>query len=274
MTVEVWMRPAASVTGIRWTRCTPRSNFSRLQAPLPWTAKTTSLKPPWPVRWLPISSIRQRWRSAYFAYIRNRSAAKRAASSPPAPARISTKTLFSSAGSLGRSSARSCCSRVVSARPQIDQLGVGQLPQLGVPAVVAQDVLGFLDAGEHALVGAEGGDDLFQLGPRLGQPGVLGAAARRAGGGLGELSPQVLVPTLDRAQLIEHRRASRDVGDREWASPDGNGSDTPGARDGHRGPACRTRRYACAGGLRPYLRWKRSTRPAVSTSFCLPVKKG
>src|SRR5205814_126525 len=26
--------------------------------------------------------------------------------------------------------------------------------------------------------------------------------------------------------------------------------------------------------LRPYLRWKRSTRPAVSTSFCLPVKNG
>ena len=31
--------------------------------------------------------------------------------------------------------------------------------------------------------------------------------------------------------------------------------------------------YADTGG-RLYLRWKRSTRPAVSTSFCLPVKKG
>ena len=27
-------------------------------------------------------------------------------------------------------------------------------------------------------------------------------------------------------------------------------------------------------GFLPYLRWNRSTRPAVSISFCLPVKKG
>ncbi len=28
VTVEVWMRPLASVTGTRWTRCTPLSNLS------------------------------------------------------------------------------------------------------------------------------------------------------------------------------------------------------------------------------------------------------
>ena len=38
-----------------------------------------------------------------------------------------------------------------------------------------------------------------------------------------------------------------------------------------RGPA---RPDYVGNGFRPYLRWKRSTRPAVSTSFCLPVKKG
>jgi len=31
---------------------------------------------------------------------------------------------------------------------------------------------------------------------------------------------------------------------------------------------------AVAAGFFPYLRWNRSTRPAVSISFCLPVKNG
>ena len=30
VTAEVWMRPEASVSGTRWTRCTPDSYFSRL----------------------------------------------------------------------------------------------------------------------------------------------------------------------------------------------------------------------------------------------------
>ena len=32
---EVWMRPCASVSGTRWTRCTPDSNFSRANGPRP-----------------------------------------------------------------------------------------------------------------------------------------------------------------------------------------------------------------------------------------------
>ena len=32
---EVWMRPCASVAGTRCTRCTPDSNFSRENTPLP-----------------------------------------------------------------------------------------------------------------------------------------------------------------------------------------------------------------------------------------------
>src|SRR5256885_4030041 len=43
------MRPLDSVTGTRWTRWTPRSNFSRLHAPRPWTKKMMSLRPPTPV---------------------------------------------------------------------------------------------------------------------------------------------------------------------------------------------------------------------------------
>ena len=47
---DVWMRPCDSVTGTRWTRCTPPSNFSRAQGaspgpgvPLAFTATCTSL---------------------------------------------------------------------------------------------------------------------------------------------------------------------------------------------------------------------------------------
>ena len=43
---EVWMRPCASVSGTRCTRCTPDSNFSLANAPRPRISATISLKPP------------------------------------------------------------------------------------------------------------------------------------------------------------------------------------------------------------------------------------
>src|ERR687897_476778 len=43
---EVWMRPPLSVTGTRWTRWTPLSNFNRANTPWPETDAITSLKPP------------------------------------------------------------------------------------------------------------------------------------------------------------------------------------------------------------------------------------
>src|SRR4029450_10038734 len=107
------MRPEASVTGTRCTRWTPRSNFSRLHAPRPWTNRITSLNPPTPVGLASITSTRQRWRSAYFVYMRVRSAANSAASSPPAPARISTKKFFSSFGSPANRSRFSSSSSTV-----------------------------------------------------------------------------------------------------------------------------------------------------------------
>src|SRR5437667_2163791 len=117
VTVEVWIRPLDSVTGTRCTRWTPRSNFRRLQAPRPWMNRITSLNPPTPVALASITSTRHRWRSAYFVYMRLSSAAKRAASSPPAPARISTNTFFSLFGSRGsrsrfRSSSSVACRAV------------------------------------------------------------------------------------------------------------------------------------------------------------------
>ena len=72
--------------------------------------KTHSLKPPIPFSLTSIISIFQRLDSAYLEYIRKSSAAKRAASSPPAPALISTITFFSSIGSLGIRRTFSSCS--------------------------------------------------------------------------------------------------------------------------------------------------------------------
>ncbi len=66
----------------------------------------TSLVPPEPFSLTFRTSTRQPWRSAYLEYMRNRSAAKSAASSPPAPARISSTTFFASLGSFGTSSTR------------------------------------------------------------------------------------------------------------------------------------------------------------------------
>ena len=40
------MRPEASVSGTRWTRCTPDSNLSLANTPRPRTSATISLKPP------------------------------------------------------------------------------------------------------------------------------------------------------------------------------------------------------------------------------------
>ena len=101
--VDVWMRPLASVAGTRCTRCTPLSYFSWLYTRFPSIDAMASLMPPMPVSLKVITSIFQPWRSAKRLYMRNSSPAKSAASSPPVPARISSRTFFSSFGSLGSS---------------------------------------------------------------------------------------------------------------------------------------------------------------------------
>ena len=100
---EVWIRPEDSVSGTRWTRWVPASNFRRDHAPAPSISALTSLTPPSSVMFsLTMDSVQPR-RSAYMVYIRSRSAANSAPSSPPMPARISRMTFFSSLGSLGSS---------------------------------------------------------------------------------------------------------------------------------------------------------------------------
>ena len=64
-----------------------------------------SFNPPTPVSLTESTSGRQPCRSENLLYMRKRSAANRAASSPPVPARISNTTFFSSFGSFGTSKA-------------------------------------------------------------------------------------------------------------------------------------------------------------------------
>ena len=68
---EVWIRPCDSVTGTRWTRCTPPSHFSRDHTPFPpsgmprlFTATETSLYPPRSDSCASSTSVTQPCRSA------------------------------------------------------------------------------------------------------------------------------------------------------------------------------------------------------------------
>src|SRR5437016_11739519 len=70
---------------------------------LPSMMAITSFSPPTPDSEVESTSTFHLCVSAYRVYMRNISAAKSVASSPPVPARISRMTFFSSLGSLGRS---------------------------------------------------------------------------------------------------------------------------------------------------------------------------
>mmetsp|Transcript_11654 Transcript_11654/g.30363 ORF Transcript_11654/g.30363 Transcript_11654/m.30363 type:complete len:307 (+) Transcript_11654:263-1183(+) len=87
--VLVWMRPIFSVAGTRCTRWTPDSYRNVGSAPNPRRSTAASLHPPDGASLRPSSSTVHCRRAAYDVYIPNRSRAKRAASSPPAPARTS-----------------------------------------------------------------------------------------------------------------------------------------------------------------------------------------
>ena len=92
------------MAGTRCTRCTPDSYFKVPYTLSPVTEQIISLKPPAaPSLALDTSSF-QPFVSQYLEYIRNRSPAKMAASSPPVPPRISRIAFRSSCGSAGTSS--------------------------------------------------------------------------------------------------------------------------------------------------------------------------
>ena len=108
---DVWMRPCVSVAGTRCTRCTPDSQRIAPNAPAPETLNTASFTPPSVPSECEIVSRRQPARSMNRVYMRKRSAANSAASSPPVPARISMIALRSSSGSCGSSAGLSRTSR-------------------------------------------------------------------------------------------------------------------------------------------------------------------
>ena len=100
----MWTRPCVSVAGTRCTRCTPDSYFSMPYTPSPVMLKIISLNPPTAPSLKLLTAIFHPFVSMNFEYIRKRSPANSAASSPPVPPRISIITFLSSSGSAGISS--------------------------------------------------------------------------------------------------------------------------------------------------------------------------
>ncbi len=190
----VWIRPCDSVTGTRCTRCTPPSHLSRDQTPLPPSgtpllliASDTSLTPPRSESWASITSVTQPCRSAYLVYIRSRSPANSADSSPPSPALISTITSLASCGSRGMSSSASRSSSA--GREAGDGLRLGG----------ERRVLG----GQLAR-GGQVGAGLLQLAGRLVQRDQFGVpAADPPGGALVGVDGRVGQPPLQLGVLVE-----------------------------------------------------------------------
>src|SRR5215467_5044860 len=198
VTVEVWIRPLDSVAGTRCTRWTPRSNLRRLQAPRPCTKRTISLKPPTPVGWLSMTSTRHFCASAYLVYMRARSAAKRPASSPPAPARI-----------LRNQEGAQLLLELGLAGGQLGHFRLRHLAHLAV-GILGCHVAGFLEPGEELLVLLELAHDFGEFRGCFGRLRVDGLLADD--GGVGERLGQLPVPLLDLAELVKHNGSSWEAG--------------------------------------------------------------
>src|SRR5437667_5791698 len=141
------------------------------------------------------------------------------------------------------------------------QLAARQLAQFGVS--LAQDLAMLVEVARHALALAPADDRLLELGALLGELRELAPVGDD--GRVRDQALQLLVAPLDLGEAVEHALTQHRGGS---ASP------TPRIR---RAGDPRPRQAGVEPEplrLRPYLRWKRSTRPAVSTSFCLPVKNG
>src|SRR2546421_12891065 len=97
-------------------------------------------------------------------------------------------------------------------------------------------------------------DDLDRLGVLPAEARVLGRL--REDGGIGQRASDLVRPLFDLTELVKQHRGS---------APPANGN--PAGAHPSRSRSVRYDDALC----RLYFRWKRSTRPAVSTSFCLPV---
>ena len=137
---EVWIRPAASVSGTRWTRCTPDSNLSLAKTSRPLIKAVASLNPPRPVSERSRISNRHPRNAAYLWYMRKSSAANNAASSPPVPARTSRIALRSSSASFGKQRQLHPLFQIRQTLAQRLQLFLGKLPQVSYPRSIARDL--------------------------------------------------------------------------------------------------------------------------------------
>ena len=183
--------------------------------------------------------------------MRKISPAKRAASSPPVPARISRSTFFSSFGSFGIEEEGDLGVEGVALRLEGAGLLVGHLAQLGV-RLAARHLLDLGELLERVLVGAVALDDRADL-LRLARELLVGGRVL-GHGGVGHRGLDLGEAGLDVPELLE-------------------GDPVHAVARAEAGPA------SGLGGGRPsvvaaYLRLKRSTRPAASRSRCLPVKNG
>ena len=192
-------------------------------------------------------SMRQPWRSMKRVYMRWRSAANSAASSPPVPARISTMALRSSSGSRG------------SERRQQLRLEVGDAPARGARLFGAR-------LGGH--LGVVNGNELAHL-----RELVLGSCE------LGRHLDHRLKPAVLPAELRELFRVAERG--RDWRAPARlrrRGRGRPLTDRGAPGQCLSSRstnqprpsRPLAAPGFANFWR-KRSIRPAVSIRRCLPV---
>ena len=186
------------------------------------------------------TSTRQRCDSAKRPYMRNKSPANSAASSPPVPARISMITLRFIVG-IARQQQQAVIPPPVfpdgfeghrSRRGWNRQVPLPGLQPPEVPGIPANPV------GQSDRSGSTPRQAVTRLVPWR-DPAAFSESARTAG--VAQKAAQLVMPLDNGLQLFEHASIR---------------------------PAS-----AYSIGLRPYFRWNFSTRPAVSTRRCRPVEK-
>ena len=147
-----------------------------------------------------ISSSRHPCRSAYLLYMRNNSAAKSAASSPPVPARISRMMLRSSLGSFGISRIFRSASRA--SRRAVSDFSSCRASSCMSASPDLRELLGLREVANDRLVFPEPLHERFDLGRLLGVLPEFGRIALHLG--RAQQLQQLVVPLLDRSQFIEH----------------------------------------------------------------------
>ena len=199
------MRPGASVTGTRCTRCTPPSNLSRLNAPSPSTSAITSFIPPIPVVLddqdldLPAAPL-----GVARVHAEELRGEQRGLVATRAGADLEDDVALVVGIARHEQHLQALVERVepgfdrgqLAAR-HLANLGVGVLQQLAVLRHVALETLPLAIALDHRL-------ELRALARQLGVLATVGDDRR-----VGDETLQLLVPPFDLCETLEHARPSR-----------------------------------------------------------------